>query len=308
MSGKALLSPKELALAIGVSESTIKRWADDGLVRVSRTLGGHRRILLGEALRFIRHNKATVVRPEMLGLTELETVKSDVSVKEEGQLGEKMYNALASGDGAKARGLMLSAYLGGRPLAWLFDGPIRQAMHRLGELWQHNEMGVLIEHRATDLCISAINQLRELVHNQDMAQEPSGNPPPPTRLLALGGAVEHDPYILPTLMAASVMAEVGYQTINFGPHTPVDVFIKAAKEYRPAIIWVSCSVRDHPNPVGDSIQKLADLMHEIQSHILLGGRGKEVLWQASHPHITEVQTMAQVMEFAQLRLKKEKTE
>ena len=53
---KSVLSPKELAAAIGVSESTLKRWADDGLIVFSRTAGGHRRIRLAEAIRFIREN------------------------------------------------------------------------------------------------------------------------------------------------------------------------------------------------------------------------------------------------------------
>ncbi|HEX9106572.1 MAG TPA: MerR family DNA-binding transcriptional regulator, partial [Longimicrobiales bacterium] len=48
------LSPRELAEAVGVSESSLKRWADRGVLAVERTAGGHRRIPLGEAVRFIR--------------------------------------------------------------------------------------------------------------------------------------------------------------------------------------------------------------------------------------------------------------
>ena len=41
---KPLLSPKELADAIGVSESSIKRWVDNGEIQATKTSGGHRRI------------------------------------------------------------------------------------------------------------------------------------------------------------------------------------------------------------------------------------------------------------------------
>ena len=51
---KPLLSPRELAQAIGVSESSLKRWADAGQIRVARTAGGHRRISIADAVRFIR--------------------------------------------------------------------------------------------------------------------------------------------------------------------------------------------------------------------------------------------------------------
>jgi len=37
------LSPRELAEALGVSESSLKRWVDAGKIAASRTEGGHRR-------------------------------------------------------------------------------------------------------------------------------------------------------------------------------------------------------------------------------------------------------------------------
>src|SRR5215211_2356769 len=67
MNGK-LLTPKDLADAIGASESSLRRWVDSGRVKMSRTAGGHRRIPLAEAIRFIRETHATVVRPDLLGL------------------------------------------------------------------------------------------------------------------------------------------------------------------------------------------------------------------------------------------------
>ncbi|MEM9791075.1 MAG: MerR family DNA-binding transcriptional regulator [Planctomycetota bacterium] len=63
-----VLSPKEVALAIGVSESSLKRWADAGRIRVRRTAGGHRRIAIQEAIRFARYYGFPVVRPDILYL------------------------------------------------------------------------------------------------------------------------------------------------------------------------------------------------------------------------------------------------
>jgi len=68
---KPTLSPKELAEAIGVSESSIKRWADGGRLAVQRTAGGHRRIPREEALRFLREEGLRPVRPEILGVEEV---------------------------------------------------------------------------------------------------------------------------------------------------------------------------------------------------------------------------------------------
>lgn len=41
--GKLVLTPKEAAEVLGVSRTTLARWADSGLLRVFRTEGGHRR-------------------------------------------------------------------------------------------------------------------------------------------------------------------------------------------------------------------------------------------------------------------------
>src|SRR3954469_4133419 len=62
-----LLTTNDVAMAIGASESSLRRWTNSGAIRTHRTVGGHRRIPLSEAIRFIRETGATVVRPDLLG-------------------------------------------------------------------------------------------------------------------------------------------------------------------------------------------------------------------------------------------------
>ena len=57
-----------------------------------------------------------------------------------------------------ARGLILSWYLDGRTLPALFDGPVRAAMHKVGDLWRHDPRGILVEHRATEICAAAVDR------------------------------------------------------------------------------------------------------------------------------------------------------
>src|SRR3954471_14419857 len=53
-SSDSLLKTRQVARALGVSVSTIKRWVDSGTLRASRTVGKHRLIRRSEALRFAR--------------------------------------------------------------------------------------------------------------------------------------------------------------------------------------------------------------------------------------------------------------
>src|SRR4051812_21827012 len=64
------LSPRELAGALGMSESSLKRWIDAGRIRATRTEGGHRRIALADALAFVRETGTPVVHPELLAMGE----------------------------------------------------------------------------------------------------------------------------------------------------------------------------------------------------------------------------------------------
>src|SRR6187549_491727 len=206
--GDRLLSPRDLADAIGASESSLRRWIDNGDIRISRTAGGHRRVPLREAVQFIRKIGAVVVRPEVLHLppSSLGLSSSASSAAPSGGKGSDeqfLFAALRDGRRDLANGLVLSWYLQGRTLHELFDGPVRGAMSLVGELWKHEGRGILLEHRATDICLALVTSLRSLL--------PS---PPDAAPLAIGGAPTGDPYQIPSLMAATVLAEAGVRDVN----------------------------------------------------------------------------------------------
>ena len=65
-------SPRKIAEALGVGESTVKRWIDAGRLEADRTLGGHRRVALEEVLRFVKEEGTDVVYPQAIGLDGLD--------------------------------------------------------------------------------------------------------------------------------------------------------------------------------------------------------------------------------------------
>ena len=214
------LSTRELADALGVSESSLKRWVDSGKISASRTEGGHRRIRLSDAMRFIRDTRAPLARPELLDLPEVAVAR------ERGE--DRLATYLRDGDSVGARGWLMARYLEGATIAELADGPIRDAMAALGELWHHDEAGVFVEHRGTEVCLQAVAQLRSMT-----PAVPGAAP------VALGGGPAGDPYLLPTQLAAMVATEAGMRAINLGPDTPVDAFAHAVAEHQPKLVWIS---------------------------------------------------------------------
>lgn len=247
MEGVRLFSPREVAEAFGVSESSLKRWVDAGKIVATRTEGGHRRIALAEAVRYVREHGAPLAHPEILDLPEIAAGDGD-------HLGAH----LEAGDALAVRGWLIARYLRGATLAELCDGPIREAMYAIGELWHGDARGIFIEHRGTDICLQALSHLRTTLTTT--AEGP----------VALGGAPEDDPYILPSFMAAMVTSAAGMRAVNLGPDCPLPALQAAVAAHRPRLVWLSASA---PVPAARA-RALGDWMASLPASItaVVGGR------------------------------------
>jgi len=286
---KQVLSPKELAQAIGVSESSLKRWADDGLLRATRTAGGHRRIPIAEAIRFVRQSQATLVRPEILGLPDVEAVSGHLPARDDEA--DTLFGFLREGAAREARGLVMSMYLSGRSVADICDGPIREALQQLGELWRHDPQGIFIEHRATDICMQAVNQLRTILIVPD-------NGP-----VAVGGAPAGDPYIVPSLMTAAVLAAEGFQAINLGADTPAQTLRHAAEHHEARLVWLSATGVTDAETLRAFIEALADELAHLNASLVLGGRARNLAGPIDRTNVHIGASMAELVAFAKgLRL------
>lgn len=251
------LSPKQLGQAIGVSESSLKRWIDDGMIAVTRTTGGHRRIELAEAVRFVRQRGYTVTDPAVLGLSAAddETGRADTA-----QRAEHFHELLIEGKDKDFMSAVTRLYLNGHGLAEIIDGPIRDAMRRIGELWHNDPDGVGIEHRATDICIRALGYLHSLI------KTPGDDAP-----LAIGGAPPGDMHLISSLCISLVLAEQGWREANLGANTPWDQFERAATREDAKLIWISMTNED-TDGYEASIRSLAETVAPQSCQIVVGGR------------------------------------
>lgn len=248
-----LVTPRQLAEAIGVSESSLKRWSDAGKIEVSRTEGGHRRIAIGEAVRFIRDTRAQVVRPELLGLPRRAAAA------------EALTELLIQGDARAVISHVAAQFLDGVPVAALCDGPLRAALTRIGELWRESVEGVMIEHRATAVCVDALATLRTMLPDPEAGA-----------YAAVGGAPTGDPYLVPSMMCATALHDIGMRAVNIGPESPLDVLARAARDERAALAWVSVTSAVDPGTAA-VLEHFCDDMAKQGTLVVLGGRQREAL-------------------------------
>jgi excisionase family DNA binding protein len=248
------LSPRDLAQALGVSESSLKRWVDAGRLRASRTEGGHRRIALSDAIRFVREHKHPIVRPDLLGMPPLPDLAHPIDGDD-----ALLYRHLHDGEGLAVRAFLLARYLDGVPIAALGDGPIRAALEEIGELWKHGPRGIFLEHRSSDLCLQAVAQIRSTLE------------PPPGSPVAVGCAPSGDLHLLPSFLAATVLAGDDFEAINVGADTPTGALEAAIAAHDPRLLWVSVSMPIAAE-VGSAMGHLLQREAAAGRAVMIGGR------------------------------------
>lgn len=278
------LSPKQLGQAIGVSESSLKRWIDDGLVEATRTTGGHRRISLPEAVRFVRQRGYEINDPTVLGLSAADdqTGRADAA-----QEAEYFHQMLLDGQDKQFASAMTRLYLGGHTLAELIDGPMREAMRRIGELWHNNPEGVGIEHRATDIVIRTLGYLHSLIKTPDKDAP-----------LAIGGAPPADMHLISSLCISLVLAEQGWREANLGANTPWEQMERAAVREKASLVWVSMT-NESTSDYQPKLVALAESLAQVPCQLVVGGRQlDEQISRIYLPNFYTARSMGELMSFS----------
>ena len=250
-----LISPKQVALSIGVSESSLKRWCDQGRIPATKTLGGHRRINRADVLEFVRGNKQNFVKREVLGLPPA-SGQSNPTIESSR---DNFVEALLSGNEERVEQIFFDLYLNSHPLHAIFDRLIAESFQKIGELWECEDTEIYQERRSCEICQRLFYRIRQLI------------PAPDSKRVAIGGTLSGDVYTLPTQMVELVLRRQGYAATALGNSIPGHSYIKAVEELNPQVVWISVSfVPDRDHFVGE-FNRLAECCEQNQAALVVGG-------------------------------------
>lgn len=281
------LTTRQVAEALSVSESSVKRWCNNGAIPTVRTVGGHRRIPLSSFLKFLEETDRNVMLPiaaKGFDRTSGNSPQPNLSTGDPQQLFEM---ALSSGEDTKCRDLLTAAYARKESLAWLADTFISTTMKAFGDQWNCGDLEIYQERRGVEICARLLYEFRRLI------PEPPGNGP-----LALGGSPEGDLYSLPTQIVELVLREAGWRAMNLGANLPLPTLAAAIEEHRPRLLWLSVS---HLDDSKKFVEQYAELCKKLPSEtiVVLGGRALDDEVRPQLEYTAHCDNMQQLASFAQ---------
>ena len=250
------LTTKAVAKLLRVSEATVKRWANSGLLQPDKTVGGHRRFSL---------NAVAHLRRE-LGIGTGTDLPSQRNAKKRGSVTlpatEQFADALLRADEKDAGAMLVHAYLSGAALTTLFDETITGAMHRIGELWFKGSITVADEHLATRVVFGALQVLSAVV----MPVQPNG-------LKAICCGIEGDLHELPVQLARIILDSEGWEVQSLGPNTPLFALSEMVARQRPQLVCISARSISDLARAKTEYGQLRKITGKLGVSVVIGGEG-----------------------------------
>ena len=275
-------SPATVASALGVSVTTVKRWVDDGILPAHRTAGGHRKLLMVDVLRVVREGQLP-----QADLTKL-IPRSDDTPDQFEELLKLFHQAIAQSNTEQIRDLIIGAYKNGQSIEAIADRLIMPGMKFIGHEWSKGRVEVFEEHRLTQSVIASLFELRAYLRHQAGKDRP----------VAVGGAPEHDQYIIPTLLAKLTLLDAGWDAINLGPNTPMSALLQAMEDLKPSLIWLSVSHIQNQDQFISEYTELFRVADAAGVSVAIGGRVLQTALRQQMNYTMFADGMTQLATFA----------
>jgi excisionase family DNA binding protein len=250
MVGSDPLTSAGAAQLLGVGPSSVKRWADAGLLPSERTPGGHRRFRRAEVLALVRRLRGA---PKAIEATPSGDLADDPLAAE--------LLAARSAERVQAILLRTRADLG----SWCSAAErLGAALRAVGHGWAQGLVSIVDEHIMTACLERATGAVSDAI------------PTSPSAPVALLAVAEGDPHSLGLRLAEPCLRELGWRTLWVGANTPNEELERQARDEQVRVIVLTAS-GSHPDAADLQRQarSLRDACAREGVRLILGGYG---LW------------------------------
>jgi excisionase family DNA binding protein len=249
---------QQVADALGVGVSTVKRWVDAGEIRASKTVGRHRLIAADEAFRFARSRQLGTS-----GLERLVEAGDPVVLQPDETLVDRLTAVLKEGRAREAKRLIVSAHRTLGRASVLADEVLGPVMHRIGYGWSIGTWDVFEEHQASLIVADAISGLLGQRDQKGDARRP----------IAIGAGPEGDLCSIGLLLCELTLREVGWAVRNLGPNLPFKSLARAIRLHRPRLVFVSVGHLIDPIAFQKDYAEVSQAVLTVGATLIMGGGG-----------------------------------
>ena len=247
-----IISTKGVAAVLGVSEATVKRWADAGMLRCFRTRGGHRKFRLRDVKAFLADEEVAQPPPKPPApTTELTPQQREV------------HDLALAGDVDGLVSFIANEHLRGVSLASMFDNVVAPALRDIGAGWSSGMLSIAQEHVAANAIADMLARVRPLVERR--SRQDKGR-----ALCACVGDEHHD---IAVRMVALVLVEQGYRPTVLGGTVPSGDLARMMAGERPSLIALSASACSSLESLRGDLGVLASAANTSRTKIVVGGGG-----------------------------------
>ncbi len=256
------LSTKELASLFSVTETTIKRWTDEGEIPCIKTLGGHRKFRMKDVVEFGEKRGYPVIGtiPPSLTRRQYEMLEFSVQTLNYKKISDIFFEEAMQLDRTGLHSLLSYLYKHRISFGVIGDEIIRPAMVRVGELWTEGKLEINQEHRISQLIVESLILLSPELHRK-----------PSNGLSVVCAAAEGEHHEIGLRILAYTLESEGWTVHNIGANTPFNTLHSFIKAMTPNVVCLSTTLQHPKKDIIEHIQNTGRLCHSRKAAFLIGG-------------------------------------
>lgn len=252
------ISSKKAAHYFNVNESTVKRWADNGILKCFKTSGGHRKFKLEDLKKHAENNHFQTTN--LLFVENEQKGKTVLIRRNYNNLNKNLEKYILIGDTKKTFEFLYTLYFNGYTLEEIFDRIVKITMHKIGEKWAAKTLSIENEHIATNTIISALHQFENVIQKKKSNKK--------TVICASPENEYHETGILCVKIA---LAANGWKVIYPGINLPFENLSKLIISHKPNLICLSMSYIPDPLEYEKNLYEIKNISNMTGSILIVGG-------------------------------------
>lgn len=252
------VSSKKASEFLNVNESTIKRWADSGVLKCFKTPGGHRKFKIEDLKNLAQsHNFETA---NLNSLDSSSSLQFHIHSRNYKILQNTFEKYILKGDTAQAYNFLYSLYINNYSLEEIFDSIIKECMKTVGLKWETKTLPIENEHIATNTVLASLNQLEKVIQKKTSIKR-----------TAVCSGFENEYHGIGLLCVKIALESAGWKVIYPGINLPFNSLMQLINKNKPELVCLSAKNITDSHSFGLKIKKIKNLIEAKRGMILIGG-------------------------------------